>query len=93
MRYFRRHWAEDRGDQFASWGGATFFFEIDESGYPLRQMEIYDCGIVLKYDVHHFSDDYGGLADKPLDEADFSPFEISEVAFLETWSSSRAING
>ena len=31
MRYFKRHWNEDRGDEHSDWGSATDFFEATGS--------------------------------------------------------------
>lgn len=44
MRYYRRRWNETRGDAFSSWGGATYYFEVGEDGWPTRQVEVYDAG-------------------------------------------------
>jgi len=37
--WFQRRWEESRGDQFASWGAATYYFEVGPDGRPVRQVE------------------------------------------------------
>jgi hypothetical protein len=91
-RCFRRHRHEDRGDGYASWGGATYLFETDAFGVVARQVEVYDDGHVLVYDEAHPADEYGALADQPLELADFAAFEIApnvydaDVAPLEPFN-------
>ena len=80
-RCFRHRWDEDRGDRYASWGGATYLFQTDASGVVSRQVEVYDDGHVLVYDAEHLADAYGTLTDQPLELADFAPFEISPDVF------------
>ena len=81
LRYFRRRWNESRGDGHDSWGASNWYFEIGDDGYAVRQLEQYDSGAVLKYDETHLNDEFGGLADQPLDFDEFAPFEIDRMAF------------
>jgi hypothetical protein len=83
-RYFMRHCDAPRADEYDSWGTFDMFFEFDVGGRPLRQVERYQNGIVLKYDVRHSSDGYGGLSD-PADLSDVREFEISEEEFEAAW--------
>ena len=92
MRYFRYHWNETRGDDFDNWGRATYWFEMAQDGYASRQMEVYENGVVLKYDESHFSDEYGFLADQPLEPDENSIPEISAEEFEEEWKNSVAVN-
>ncbi len=92
MHYFKRKWEEDRGDQFASWGCAVYFFETDSDFVPTRQLEVYDNGTRLRYDQQHTHDEYGMLADQPLDAEDFAPYSISQAEFEDAWNSERALN-
>jgi hypothetical protein len=92
-RWFKRQWGESRGDAYDSWGTATYFFEIDEQAYPVRQMEVYEGGQRLKYSADHPKDDFGMLADDvPLDLADFAQFEIASSEFDTAWSIGPATN-
>ncbi|KAB8333689.1 hypothetical protein SD80_012205 [Scytonema tolypothrichoides VB-61278] len=76
-RYYIGYWPEARSDEYGHWGGATYYFECLSSGYPTRQIEIYDNGIVLIYNEQHISDQFGMLSDKPIE-----PFhkELREVS-------------
>ena len=85
-RYYRRGWNEPRGDQFAHWGASLWYFEIDEDGFPHRQIEGYENGPVLKYSRDHPDDEFGMLGDQAVDAAEFAPFEISEQEFERAWS-------
>jgi len=83
-RYFARHCDAPRADEYDSWGTFDIFFEFSVQGCPLRQVERYQNGIVLKYDVHHSADGYGGLS-APADLSDVWEFEISEEDFEAAW--------
>lgn len=86
MKYFKRRWEETRGDQYNIWGFSTWFFETDEEGWPIRQIEIYDNGSVLKYSKDNPDNEYGRLGDQALDIDEFAPFEISAEVFESTWA-------
>jgi hypothetical protein len=90
MRYYKRRWEEGRGDRFDAWGPAVYFFETDENGAVLRQVEVYANGTVLRYDVGHFEDEYGRLADQPLDRMAMARFLTDETAFERAWPSGLA---
>jgi len=92
LRYFKRRWDESRGDEHASWGPSTWYFEVGDDGYPVRQLEQYDGGAVLKYDEAHLDDEFGMLSDAALDLEEFAPFEIDRTAFETAWSSAVARN-
>ena len=93
MRYFKRLWDETRGDQFDHWGTATYYFEVGSDGYPKRQIEIYENENVLSYDSNHIEDQYGGLADQPLDLVEFEAFEIDEAEFAQLLNTVTPMNG
>lgn len=85
--YFRRRWDESRGDQYDAWGAAIYYFEVGEDGWPLRQVEIYDAGPVLRYGPDHDEDEFGQLGSAQLDELeDWSSWAISKEAFDKVWS-------
>lgn len=92
MRYFERRWDESRGDEHDSWGLSTWYLEVGDDGYPVRQLEKYDGGTVLKYDETHADDEFGGLGDQALDLEDFAPFEIDRARFEDEWSSATPQN-
>jgi hypothetical protein len=85
-RYYKRPMDEPRGDAFDSWGHSIWYFEVGEDDYPVRQLERYAHGPVLRYSSVHVEDHYGGLGDQPFDREEFGPFEISKDEFEEAWS-------
>jgi len=85
MKYFKRNWNETCGDQYDSWGKSVWFFETDNNGEVLRQIEIYDNGKVLKYDNQNIEDEFGMLADQNLDLTEFNEFTIKKEEFENKW--------
>ena len=85
MNYFKRNWDETRGDQYDSWGKSVWFFETDNNGEVLRQIEVYDNGKILKYDNQNIEDEFGGLADQNLDLTEFNKFTIEKEEFENKW--------
>lgn len=85
MKYFKRNWNETRGDQYDSWGKSVWFFETDNNGEVLRQIEVYDNGKVLKYDNQNIEDEFGMLADQNLDLTEFNEFTIEKGEFENKW--------
>jgi hypothetical protein len=86
VRYFKYRWDESRGDAYDSWGLSTWYLEVGDDGYPVRQLEQYDNGAVLKYDETHLGDEFGMLGDQALRFDDLAPFEIEKTAFENEWS-------
>ncbi|BAL88305.1 hypothetical protein AMIS_30850 [Actinoplanes missouriensis 431] len=86
-RYYRRHWDDTRGDEFDAWGHSTWFFEVADDGLPVRQVEMYAAGPVMRYGPDHEEDRYAGLSEAPLYEPgdDWSRFEITEAEFERAW--------
>lgn len=85
MRYFKRNWNETRGDQYNNWGKSIWFFETENNGEVLRQIEIYDNGKALKYDNQNNEDEFGGLANQNLDLTEFIEFTIEKEEFESKW--------
>jgi hypothetical protein len=92
MRYFKRHWDENRGDGHADWGTSIWYFEGQPDMWPSHQIEVYANGTVLKYDRAHIQDGFGGLSETALDAVEFAPFAISRDEFEQVWSSQEATN-
>ncbi|SDT78837.1 hypothetical protein [Actinoplanes derwentensis] len=86
-RFYRRRWDETRGDEFDGWGHSDWYFEVGDDGWPVRQVEVYDTGRVLRYGPDHQEDRYGGLGEASLYDSgdDWSDFEIAEVEFERVW--------
>ena len=84
MRYLKYRWNEDRGDEHSDWGCSWWYFEVGENGYPVRQIEVYDSGIRLRYDHEHLEDEFGGLGCTNVNEFDRSADEELSAAEFET---------
>jgi hypothetical protein len=85
--FYRRRWDETRGDEFDSSGHSLWYFDTDDEGRPIRQVELYDAGRVLRYSPGHSEDRYGSLGQVSLydSDEDWSTFEITEVEFERVW--------
>lgn len=90
LYYFKRHWDETTGDALTnSWGTSTYFFETDEEGEVLRQIEVYDNGHILRYDKNYVEDEFGGLSEVPLDLTEFDEFKIENIEFEQVWTKDK----
>ena len=85
MKYFKRRWEECRADRHAAWGHSWWFFETDEDGTVLRQIEVYDSGPTMRYHDQNPEDSDGMLAAHRLQLAEFQGHEITQDEFLEKW--------
>jgi hypothetical protein len=85
VRYYKRQWGEPRGDEYNHWGPATYFFEADDDGWVVRQVEVYQGGQILRYSQQHDKDEFGMLTDQPLDLAEFQSFATSKDEFDRAW--------
>lgn len=85
MKYFKQNWNETRGDQYGRWGKSVWFFEADNNGEVLRQIEVYENGKILKYDKQNIEDEFGGLAQQNLDLTEFIEFAIEKEEFENEW--------
>ena len=90
MKYYARGWNESRGDAYDHWGPATYYFEVGDDDWPVRQVEVYDHGPTLRHDLDHLDDEFGGLSEVPLDPVEFAPFAISHDDFEHVWVSIQA---
>jgi hypothetical protein len=93
MRYFKYHWNESRGDAHDDWGTPWWYIEVADDGYVERQVEQYASGACLTYDRAYIEDEFGGLAEKPIEPEDWrvlQPFSAPE--FEAVWSSARPLN-
>lgn len=86
-RWFKWRWDESRGDENDHWGPSTWLFEVDADSWPLRQIEVYDAGPILRYGPDHHRDEYGGLGQARLDESENWPEgEITADEFEAAWT-------
>lgn len=91
-RYFKRRWNESRGDHHDAWGTSLWYLQLDDAGYPERQLEVYESGDTLAYDEALLDDEYGGLGDQPLDLREWHDFEITPQEFEIAWSTAKPRN-
>lgn len=84
--YFKRFWEEITGDILTdNWGTSTYYFETDENGGVIRQLEIFANGKRLKYTTDYSQDEYGGLSEVSLDLTEFENFKITKTEFENSW--------
>ncbi|MGJ8698094.1 MAG: hypothetical protein ACSHYF_17375 [Verrucomicrobiaceae bacterium] len=86
MLYFLRPWNENRGDQYSGWGFSVWYFEVDGTGNVVRQIEAYESGKIVRYDESSPSDEFGGLAECPIDLDEFEQCAITKDEFENRWS-------
>lgn len=84
-RYYKRHFDEPRTEQAEVWGTCDYYFETNQIGEVLRQIEVYENGKRLKYHDKLIEDEFGSLADQSLDLSDFVNFEITKFDFELQW--------
>lgn len=92
MKYLRYHFDEARGDEFDHWGQVTYRYEMEDDGYAARQMEVYENGIILKYDPSHLVDKYGFLADQMLEPEKYGISEVTAEEFEREWAKAESYN-
>jgi len=85
MRYFRRFWNETPGGNRHAWGTSWWYFETDAKGCVTRQIELYESGLILRYDETKIEDELGGLSESALDLDDFLGSEITNEEFDRAW--------
>ena len=90
MRYYQYSWDETRDDHSDPWGTSVYLFEVESSGYVIRQIELYANGNILKYSYDHEADAYGMLAAQPFDPVGCE--DIEQAAFYQIWNGRRSIN-
>ncbi|MCX6316048.1 MAG: hypothetical protein NTW29_02055 [Bacteroidetes bacterium] len=88
--YFKRHWDETTEDPLTnSWGTSTYYFETNEEGEVLRQIEVYNEGHILFYDKNNVEDEFGRLSEVALGLIEFEEFKIGSVEFEKIWARYR----
>jgi hypothetical protein len=87
MQYLKFQWDESRGDEHSDWGASWWYFEIGADGYPVRQIELYDAGVRLRYGPDHLEDEFGGLSYGHESEMDRSADQVlSADEFEAVWA-------
>ena len=86
VNYYKRNWDETTGEELTdSWGTSAYYFETDDEGNVIRQLQLFSNGNALKYDTKYLDDKFGGLSEVPLDLEEFEPFVISADEFEQHW--------
>jgi hypothetical protein len=88
--HLKCRWEENRGDQHADWGCSWWYFEFGADGAIIRQVEIYDSGVRLRYGPDHLSDGFGKLGEGRLQDMDMPGAEVMTADEFEVlWNSSH----
>jgi hypothetical protein len=93
FRYCRLRMPPGEADVDASWGAGNYLFEVDETGLPVRQIQIYDRVLfVYRFDREHpFSENAkgerfgGGLRTVPLTRKEIEDRAITHHEFEHAW--------
>ncbi len=84
-QYYKRYFDEIRTEKSELWGTCDYYFETTQDGEVLRQIEVYENGKILKYSEQIIEDEFGFLADQPIDILDFEKFAITKNDFDYQW--------
>jgi hypothetical protein len=84
--YYKRHFNEIRTENFEIWGTCIYYFESNQKGEILRQIEIYANGKRLKYSEEFIEDEFGFLADQTINLLEFEEYEINKNDFEYQWT-------
>lgn len=92
MNYYKRHWNEPTEDPSTDhWGHSTYYFETNHKGIILRQLQQFENGQTLKYDLEYIDDKYGGHPEVPLNLLGFKYLEIEQTTFETVWNNAESI--
>jgi hypothetical protein len=83
--YYKRHFDESRIEKSETWGTCDYYFESNQNGEILRQIEVYENGKRLKYSEELIEDEFGFLADQNIDLSEFEQFTINKKDFEYQW--------
>jgi len=70
----------------SSWGRSAIYYETTEEGFAIRQIQLFQSGIVLAYDGEHHYDDYGWLDGNPICSDPPVTVAISSKDFQRAWT-------
>jgi hypothetical protein len=84
--YVKRYWNELRGGAHDAWGTSWWYFEVDDKGWVLRQIEQYDAGMRLRYGEQNAEDEFGGLSQIPIDLSEPVYSAVSQLDFEALWN-------
>ena len=84
--YYKRHFNESRIEKSETWGTCIYYFESNQKGEILRQIEIYENGKRLKYSEEFIEDEFGFLADQTIKLLEFEEYAINKNDFEYQWT-------
>lgn len=86
MNYYKRPWDDTTGeDPTDAWGTSDYYLETDAEGWVCRQIQHFAQGQALKYGPDNPEDEYGALADQPLELPEFQEYRITAAEFEAAW--------
>lgn len=85
--YFKRtlDWNSDVVPRSPEWGNSVIFFETSEEGFVNRQIQLFESGLVLTYDDHHYHDAHGWRDQNPVATEPPNTVTISRKEFQKAW--------
>jgi hypothetical protein len=83
MKHLKYRWDECRGDTYDDWGRSWWYFEIGPDGYMVRQIEVYDSEVRLRYGPDHAEDEFGFLGYVHETDLDRSAYQLLSAAEFE----------
>jgi hypothetical protein len=87
MKYYKRIYSEVIQRFHKDWTAVdTYYFEVDENNYAIKQIVKQYDGKVFKYDEQHLQDENGGLAEGALDLQEVQYEKIEKEEFYELWN-------
>ena len=96
MEYYEIEMEDGGEGPTANWGRSfTLLYEVDEAGWVVRQIEIYNKGRALFYDQDHAADEFGELYDQPISGDNrrvIQPYRITRNHFERAWRDLRPRN-
>ncbi|WP_452598188.1 hypothetical protein [Pontimicrobium sp. MEBiC01747] len=84
-KYFKRQRKNLREGECSSWGDYTCYYETSKRGLPLREIQVYENGNRLQYDLENESDDYGHLRHKLVNFSEYLKYQIKANEFQKEW--------
>ena len=67
------------------WGRSSIYFETSEEGVSIRQIQMFESGVVLAYDDEHYQDDYGWREGNPIYGEPPNTVPITRQDFHQAW--------
>src|SRR5579859_5013876 len=67
------------------WGQSAIYYETNEEGFVIRQIQLFEAGQVLAYDSSHYFDDFGRLEGSDIWAAQPQTVSITEKEFCRVW--------